>query len=72
MAEKTFAEIVRLVDQLPEAEQVALTAYLLQRARGRPLTVAEKMTLLRAAQVDVEVHIEPSPRREDWYGDDGR
>lgn len=68
----SFDEIVELVDQLTPQEQAQLTSHLLARARKRYLSLDEKMTLLRAAQIDVEVNQEPSVRREDWYGDDGR
>jgi hypothetical protein len=72
MADITFGEIVALIDHLTPQQQVDLTAYLLQRARERQLSVSEKMKLLRAAQIDVAVNQEPALRREDWYGDDGR
>jgi hypothetical protein len=32
----------------------------------------EKLRRLRAAQIDSAVNQEPSPRRADWYDDDGR
>lgn len=72
MTEITFAEIVALVDQLSPQDQTNLAAHLLIAARQRKLSVEEKMTLLRSAQVDVEILQTPSIRREDWYGDDGR
>ena len=68
----TLEEIIALVDTLTPIEQTQLTAHLIEVARSRQLSVSEKMTLLRAAQIDVEVIHEPSIRREDWYGDDGR
>lgn len=72
MADLTFEKIVELVDRLTPQEQTQLTAHLLETARKRQLSVQEKMKLLRAAQIDVAVVEEPSVRREDWYGDDGR
>lgn len=72
MADMTFEEIVALVDQLSPMEQTELTAHLLEAAQKRELSVAEKMKLLRSAQVDVTVLEEPSIRRVDWYDDDGR
>jgi hypothetical protein len=72
MTEITFAEIVALVDQLSPQDQTSLTAYLLDAARKRKLSADEKMKLLRSIQIDAEVLEEPSIRREDWYGDDGR
>lgn len=61
-----------LVDGLSPQQQTELTAHLLRTAQKRQLSAQEKMTLLRAAQIDVEVIQEPSIRREDWYDDDGR
>lgn len=72
MADISFDELVELVDQLTPLEQTQLTTHLLDRARQRQLSVEEKMTLLRAVQIDVEVRQEPSARREDWYEHDGR
>jgi len=67
MTNLTFTELVALVDDLSPQEQNALTAHLLKRAQKRQLSVQEKMDLLRAVQVEVEVNEEPSVRREDWY-----
>jgi len=72
MATVSFEEIVELVDGLSSAEQTQLTTYLLESARKRQLSVEEKMHLLRSVQISAEVNQEPSVRREDWYGDDGR
>jgi len=72
MTDLTLEKIVELVDRLTPQEQTALTAHLLEAARKRQLSVQEKMRLLRAAQIDVTVLEEPSVRREDWYGEDGR
>lgn len=65
MAETSFEELIELVDRLSPEQQLQLTTHLLESAE-------EKMKLLRAAQVDVQVINEPSIRREDWYEDDGR
>jgi len=72
MADITFETIMELIDRLTPQEQTELAARLLETARNRRLSVQEKMKLLRAAQIDVAVLQEPSIRREDWYGDDGR
>lgn len=72
MASISFDELVKLVDRLTPQEQRQLTTHLLTRTRQRELSLEEKMALLRAAQIDVTVKVEPSIRREDWYGDDGR
>ncbi|MCL4247407.1 MAG: hypothetical protein KJ065_04575 [Anaerolineae bacterium] len=68
-----YEQLVELVEQLSDEQQQALIARLLtQRARQRPLTVDEKIRLLDAAKLHNPVNEQPSPRREDWYGDDGR
>jgi hypothetical protein len=72
MADITFEKIVELVDHLTPQEQTELTTYLLEVARKRQLSAQEKMRLLRAAQIDINVIEEPSIRREDWYNADGR
>ncbi len=72
MSDMTFQEIVHLVDNLTPIEQTELIAHLLEATKKRELSVQEKMKLLRSVQIDVEVIQEPSIRREDWYGDDGR
>ena len=42
-------------------------------AKKRPLTPDEKIFLLDTAKITtVRIKNEPSVRREDWYGDDGR
>jgi hypothetical protein len=68
-----YDKLVELVKQLPDAQQKDLIAQLLsEQAQKRPLTVEEKIQLLDAAKLDSAVNEEPSVRREDWYGDDGR
>ncbi len=64
--------LVELVDQLPEEQKLELIRRLQDRAKHQELTVGEKMKLLRAAQINAVVNQEPSPRREDWYDDEGR
>lgn len=68
-----YDQIIDLVEQLPEAQQNELIARVLaHRAETRPLTVEEKLALLDSVKLDVAIKEEPSIRREDWYGDDGR
>ena len=68
-----YDQLVDLVEQLPYEQQKQLIARLLvKQADKRPLTADEKIALLHAAQIDGAVNETPSPRREDWYGDDGR
>ena len=71
MANITFDELVELVDQLSSDDQIALMEHLQQRAKQRVLSVDEKMRLLRAVQLRIEVNQEPSIHREDWYDDEG-
>jgi len=65
MAELSLEAVVELADRLTPLEQTQLIEHLLRSARGRELSVAERMALLRAAQVDVKVLVEPSICRED-------
>jgi hypothetical protein len=68
-----YEQVVQLVEQLTQEQQQALIARLMtQQAQQRPLTAEEKIRLLDATKIHREVNEEPSIRREDWYGDDGR
>ena len=68
-----YETLIELVEQLPEQQQKDLIARLLtDYAQQRPLTAEEKIQLLDAAKLSMPVNEEPSIRREDWYGDDGR
>ncbi len=72
MVDVSFEKVLELADRLTPTEQTRLTAHLLKATHQRKLRADEKMSLLRAAQIDVEVIQEPSVYREDWYGEDGR
>lgn len=67
-----FETLVELVEQLPVEQQQILIERLQERIPHNGQSVAEKLRKLRSIQVDVKVNQEPSPRREDWYDDDGR
>lgn len=68
-----YEQIIDLVEQLPEAQQNELIGRILtQRAKTRPLTAEEKIRLLETIQIDTPLKTQPSIRREDWYGEDGR
>ena len=68
-----FETLRDLIKQLPAEERQHLLADLLQEtARERELTAQEKIALLDAAKLNHKVLDQPSIRREDWYGDDGR
>ncbi|KAB2902365.1 MAG: hypothetical protein F9K27_17070 [Anaerolineae bacterium] len=73
MATVSFEEVVEIVDRLSDDQQNELIKHLMIRqAQQRPLTVEEKIKLLDAVKIHTPIHEEPSVRREDWYGDDGR
>jgi hypothetical protein len=68
-----FQQVVDLVDQLSEQEQQILIQRLLARnTEMSPLTPAEKIRLFDASKLHNRVLETPSPRRADWYNDDGR
>ena len=72
MADHTFDEMAELVDQLTQEEKDRLATHLLEVAQERPLTKEERIALFRASILNTPVANTPSPRREDWYDDDGR
>ena len=62
-----------LADELGKDYDNELILRLLTRvARYRPLTIAESLRLDDAAKLEWKVKNQPSVRRTDWYGDDGR
>jgi hypothetical protein len=68
-----FEQLVAMVQQLSEEEQQRLIARVLAgNSAPDRYAVSEKMKMLHAAQLHREVTVEPSIRRDDWYGDDGR
>lgn len=68
----TYEQLVELVEQLPAEEQHDLLRHLLKQPQKHQLTPEEKLALYHASIISVPVNEEPSIRREDWYGDDGR
>jgi hypothetical protein len=70
MAAIRYQDVVQLVDELTPAEQQALLIHLQERTHN--LTNEERKALFRASILNVPLAEEPSPRREDWYADDGR
>lgn len=72
MANMTIDEIVEFVDQLSAHEQTQLAIHLLGLVHQRQLTSDERKSLLQASVLNSLVENIPSPRREDWYDDDGR
>jgi hypothetical protein len=70
--EITYEKLLELINQLSEDKQRDLISHLLQQAEKRKLTPEEKLALYHASIMTVPINEEPSIRREDWYGDDGR
>ena len=73
MLDVTYEEVVRLAEQLPADEQVALAEHLQELAQQRQLGVDERLALFESMMVDLgPVAPDFSFSREDWYGDDER
>lgn len=72
MAHITYDEVVRLADQLSPEDQRALIVHLQAVAQQRPLSKDEWKALFEASILKVPIAGDFSPRREDWYDDDGR
>ena len=67
------AHIKELTRQITKKHDNDLVARLLMRiGKQRKLTLAEQFRLADAVSLDWKVKEEPSLRRADWYGDDGR
>ena len=62
----SYETLLKLVEQLPEAQQRDLLIQLQKRVGQRELSAEDKKRLLRAMQIDRPVNEVPSPRREDW------
>jgi hypothetical protein len=68
-----YEQVLDLVEQLPKVQREHLVARLLAQPVIQPeLTLEEKLRRLDEAILDNPVLENPSPRREDWYDDDGR
>jgi hypothetical protein len=72
MADVTYTEVVKLVDQLKPEEKQALVKHL-QEEEVRRRTPEEFRALFESVIIDA-APADPnfSFRREDWYGDDDR
>jgi len=67
------ARVKKLTRLITKREDNELISRLLIRVGNhRPLTAAEKIRLSDAVRMKVKYRIEPSARREDWYGDNAR
>jgi hypothetical protein len=72
MAPITLEAVIELADQLPLVEQHMLISHLQEQAQAQELTSDEWIALFDASVIQREVIADFSPRREDWYDDDGR
>jgi hypothetical protein len=68
----SYETLVDLIEQLPQNQLQDLFYRLAQITGYSKLNPAEKMKILRSAQLNLAVNQEPSARREVWYDDDGR
>lgn len=69
-ASQLDARVHKLTRLITKREDNELIARLLIRVGAlRPLTAAEKILLSDAVRTKIKYRIEPSARREDWYGD---
>ena len=67
------ARVKGLAAEITKSHDNDLVARLLMRiGKQRKLTLAEQFRLVDAVRLDWKVKEEPSVRRADWYGDDGR
>jgi len=64
--------LVELVEQLPYEERTALLERILSGKKAADLSSAERLAAYHASITSVPLKNEPSIRREEWYGDDGR
>ena len=56
----------------PREDNEVVARILIAIGEYRPLSPAEKIRLSDAVRMHVKVRNDPSERRADWYGDDGR
>ena len=72
MADIACENVLEMAKQLTPEQQTSLVVSLLEIAKERELTKQERKALFKASILDIPFLNEPSPRREDWYDDDGR
>ena len=72
MEQVTYEAVVRLAEQLSPEAQKALIEHLQEIAKQRELSFEEWKALFDANIDYTPVVNDISPRREDWYDDDGR
>ena len=72
MADMTYEDVLKLAEQLTLEEQQTLLDQLQQRVEDKKRAKEEWKRRFEAVILRAPVLQEPSPRREDWYDDDGR
>jgi len=72
MSQVSYEQMIHLVDQLTHDEQQALLQYLQHKAQSKTLSFEEWQTLLQSTIIRRPIVGDISPRREDWYDDEGR
>jgi hypothetical protein len=68
----SYETLLDLIEQLPADQKRDLLMRLLEDAKNRSLSKEEKLALYHTSIISLPIKEEPSIRREDWYGDDGR
>ena len=72
MADIAYNNVVKLAEQLTPGEQETLARHMQQRTEQNKLSQEAWKKRFEAAISKATVLEEPSPRREDWYDDDGQ
>lgn len=72
MAQITYEAVVKLAEQLSPEAQKALIEHLQEIAKQRDLSFEEWKAVFDSMVDYTPVVSDISPRREDWYDDDGR
>ncbi|MBI1255888.1 MAG: hypothetical protein GC204_00310 [Chloroflexi bacterium] len=72
MTQITYEAVVKLAEQLSPEAQKALIEHLQEIAKQRDLSFEEWKALIDSTIDHTPIVSDISPRREDWYDDDGR
>ncbi len=67
-----YHQVIEIVSQLTDEQRESLLAYLSQNRSQKMLSSAQRKAIFHANILAHTILEEPSVRREDWYGDDGR
>jgi hypothetical protein len=70
MADITYDDVVKLVEQLTPAEQETLIRHLQQHTEEKQRSKDEWKRRFESVVIKLPILEEPSPRREDWYDDE--